>query len=72
MLPPFASIKGKAILTLEVLPEPVVAIDHARAKTGCNDEPRKNKLEWELNRVFQEHWAAHFVGQNLCVEWKRW
>jgi hypothetical protein len=55
MLPPFASIKGKAILTLEVLPEPVVAIDHARAKTGCNDEPRKNKLEWELNRVFQEH-----------------
>jgi hypothetical protein len=41
MLPPFASIKGKAILTLIVLPEPVVAIDHhARAKTGCN-EPKK-------------------------------
>jgi hypothetical protein len=40
MLPPFASIKGKAILTLEVLLEPVVAIDHARAKIGCN-EPKK-------------------------------
>ncbi len=23
------------------------------------DVNRKNKIEWELNRVFQEHWAAH-------------
>jgi hypothetical protein len=56
MFPPFASIKGKAILTLEVLPKLVVAIDDARAKSGC--KPKK-KIEWELNRVFQEHWAAH-------------
>jgi len=20
---------------------------------------RKNKIEWELNQVFQEHWVAH-------------
>jgi hypothetical protein len=30
-----------------------------KVEVGCGEpKRRRRKLEWELNRVFQEHWVA--------------